>query len=130
MRVSSPSITAATRKSSSPARPREPCAVFRHRAHGDPYRAPAKRISPATSTLKRSGMGRGGGIEALLHHPGDWLVRSGILNSQEHQNPIPSAKWRGEPGRPADPARRHGDIFKVLIQWKGKAAQRDEQEAG
>lgn len=115
-----------TEEVAGPGRPQGTLRCFsKHRVHGDPYRAPGEE--DLTSDVNFEALrvwGEEFGLKTLIcTTQGDWLVRSGILNYlEEHQNPDPFSEVARR-----NRAVRHlimpggmGDVFKVLIQWKGE----------
>lgn len=108
------------------ARPQGTLRCFsQHRVHGDPYRAPGE--VDMTSDVNFEALriwGEESGLKNLLYTTqGDFLVRSGILNYlEEHQNPDPFSEVarRNRAVRQLILPGGMGDVFKVLIQWKGE----------
>jgi SAM-dependent MidA family methyltransferase len=108
------------------ARPQGTLRCFsQHRVHGDPYRAPGEEDMTSDVNFEALRIwGEESGLKNLLYTTqGDFLVRSGILNYlEEHQNPDPFSEVarRNRAVRQLILPGGMGDVFKVLIQWKGE----------
>lgn len=115
-----------TEEVAGPGRPQGTLRCFsRHRVHGDPYRAPGEE--DLTSDVNFEALRKWGeeaGLKPLLYTTqGNWLFRSGILDYlEDHQNPDPFSEVarRNRAVRQLILPGGMGDIFKVLIQWKGE----------
>jgi SAM-dependent MidA family methyltransferase len=97
----------------------------RHRVHGNPYRAPGEEdLTSDVNFEALRAWGEEAGLKTLLYTTqGDWLVRSGILDYlEDHQNPDPFSEVarRNRAVRQLILPGGMGDLFKVLIQWKGE----------
>ncbi|PRX41644.1 SAM-dependent MidA family methyltransferase [Planifilum fimeticola] len=109
-----------------PGRPRGTLRCFsRHRVHGNPYRAPGEEdLTSDVNFEALRAWGEEAGLKPLLYTTqGDWLVRSGILDYlEDHQNPDPFSEVarRNRAVRQLILPGGMGDVFKVLIQWKGE----------
>jgi SAM-dependent MidA family methyltransferase len=115
-----------TEEVAGPGRPQGTLRCYsRHRVHGDPYRAPGEEDITSDVNFKALQVwGEEVGLKPLIYTTqGNWLVRSGIFNYlEEHQNPDPFSEVarRNRAVRQLVLPGGMGDVFKVLIQWKGE----------
>lgn len=115
-----------TAEVSGPDRPEGTLRCFsKHQVHGDPFRAPGEE--DITSDVNFEALrvwGEEEGLKPLLYTTqGHWLVRNGIfdyLEDPQSPDPFSEEARRNRAVRQLIMPGGMGDVFKVLIQWKGK----------
>ena len=113
------------------ARPQGTLRCFsQHRVHGDPYRAPGEE--DMTSDVNFEALRIWGEESGLknppLHHPGGFsgpLRNSELSGGTSNPDPFSEVARRNRAVRQLILPGGMGDVFKVLIQWKGGKALRN-----